>query len=104
MAWRFSHKNTLLLNQLNYSLPFIISPTGYVSKHAKIGEGTIVMHNTIVNANARIGKNCIINNKSLIKRANYILDKGTNRKQFINNIKKARNLTFLPYIKRKLKF
>ena len=32
---------------------------------------------------------CIsINNKSLIKRANYILDKGTNRKQFINNINK----------------
>jgi dTDP-4-amino-4,6-dideoxygalactose transaminase len=32
---------------------------------------------------------CIsINNKSLIKRANYILDKGTNRKQFINNTKK----------------
>lgn len=56
-----------LLNQLNYSLPFIISPTGYVSKHAKIGEGTIVMHNTIVNANARIGKNCIINNKALIE-------------------------------------
>jgi dTDP-4-amino-4,6-dideoxygalactose transaminase len=32
---------------------------------------------------------CIsINNKSLIKRANYILDKGTNRKQFISNMKK----------------
>ena len=29
-----------------------------------------------------------INNKSLTKRANYILDKGTNRKQFINNINK----------------
>ena len=32
---------------------------------------------------------CIsINNSSFIKRANYILDKGTNRKQFINNFKK----------------
>ena len=31
---------------------------------------------------------CItINNPKLIKRANYILDKGTNRKQFINNLK-----------------
>tara|TARA_B100001964_G_scaffold113965_1_gene127071 strand:+ start:1158 stop:2315 length:1158 start_codon:yes stop_codon:yes gene_type:complete len=29
-----------------------------------------------------------INNSSLIKRTNYILDKGTNRKQFINNFKK----------------
>jgi sugar O-acyltransferase (sialic acid O-acetyltransferase NeuD family) len=56
-----------LLNQLNYSLPFIISPNAYVSKHAQIGDGTIVMHNAIVNANARIGKNCIINNKALIE-------------------------------------
>ena len=29
-----------------------------------------------------------INNKSLIKRANYILDKGTNRYEFIKNYKK----------------
>ena len=56
-----------VLNQLNYFLPSIISPTAYVSKHAHIGEGTIIMHNTIVNANARIGKNCIINNKALIE-------------------------------------
>jgi sugar O-acyltransferase (sialic acid O-acetyltransferase NeuD family) len=56
-----------VLNQLNYSLPVIISPNSYVSKHTKIGEGTIIMHNTIVNANAQIGKNCIINNKALIE-------------------------------------
>lgn len=32
---------------------------------------------------------CIsINNKNLIKRANFILDKGTNRREFINNFKK----------------
>ena len=32
---------------------------------------------------------CIsINNKSMISRANYILDKGTNRRKFLNNIKK----------------
>ena len=32
---------------------------------------------------------CIsINNKSLIKRANYILDKGTNRREFIKNFRK----------------
>ena len=56
-----------LLSHFDYSFPFIISPIAYVSKHAKIGDGTIVMHNVMVNANARIGKNCIINNKTLIE-------------------------------------
>ena len=56
-----------IFGKLHYSLPVIISPRAYVSKHARIGEGTIVMHDSIVNANARIGRNCIINNKSLIE-------------------------------------
>lgn len=42
-------------------LATIIAPTAYVSKYAKLGNGTIVMHNAIVNADARIGKGCIIN-------------------------------------------
>jgi sugar O-acyltransferase (sialic acid O-acetyltransferase NeuD family) len=56
-----------LLKKLDYTLPVIISPQAYVSKHAKIGEGSIIMHGAIINANAKIGKNCIINNKSLIE-------------------------------------
>lgn len=48
-------------------LPVIISPNAHVSKHAKIGEGTIIMHNTIINAGSEIGDNCIINNKALIE-------------------------------------
>lgn len=39
----------------------VISPLAYVSKHAKVGAGTIVMHNVTVNAGARIGINCILN-------------------------------------------
>ena len=50
-----------------FSMPSIISTKAYVSKHAKIGKGTIVMHNAIVNANAHIGENCIINSKALIE-------------------------------------
>lgn len=50
-----------------FKFPKIISPLAYVSKHAKIGEGTIVMHGAIINAGAVIGKNCIINSKSLIE-------------------------------------
>lgn len=48
-------------------LPKIISPKAYVSEHSKLGDGTIIMHYAIVNADAWIGENCIINNKSLIE-------------------------------------
>ena len=52
---------------LGFKLPAIISPRAYVSKHAKIGNGTIVMHDTLINAGAIVGDNCIINTKSLIE-------------------------------------
>jgi len=55
------------LQELGYHLPYIISPRAYVSKNAKIGDGTIVLHDSIVNANAKVGQNCIINNKVLIE-------------------------------------
>ena len=47
------------------------------------------MHTVFMRQNIIAGQGgCItINNSKLIKRANYILDKGTNRKQFINNLK-----------------
>jgi sugar O-acyltransferase (sialic acid O-acetyltransferase NeuD family) len=56
-----------LLKKLNKTLPVIASPNAYISKHSEIGEGTIVMHQTLINAGAKIGKNCIINNKALIE-------------------------------------
>ena len=52
---------------LNGKFATIISPNAYVSKHSKIGEGSIVMHHALVNAGAKIGKNCIINTKALIE-------------------------------------
>jgi sugar O-acyltransferase (sialic acid O-acetyltransferase NeuD family) len=48
-------------------LPVIISPLAYVSKHAEIEEGTVIMHNVLVNAGAKIGKTCIINTNALIE-------------------------------------
>ena len=48
-------------------LPVIISPLAYVSKYANIEPGSIIMHHAIVNAGAKIGKNCIINNKVLVE-------------------------------------
>lgn len=43
------------------SLPTIIASTAHVSKYAKLGEGTVIMHQVFVNAGAKIGDNCIIN-------------------------------------------
>lgn len=66
-----------LFNQLKtigYKIPSIISPRAYVSKHATINEGTIIMHDVLINANAAIGDNCIINTKALIEHDTIIGD------------------------------
>jgi sugar O-acyltransferase (sialic acid O-acetyltransferase NeuD family) len=55
------------LVKLGVNTPIIKSPLSYVSKNAKIGTGTIIMHHAIVNANAMVGINCILNSKSLIE-------------------------------------
>jgi sugar O-acyltransferase (sialic acid O-acetyltransferase NeuD family) len=52
------------LKKNNGKLATIVSHHSYVSKHSSIGEGTIIMNGSIVNANVKIGKNCIINTKS----------------------------------------
>jgi sugar O-acyltransferase (sialic acid O-acetyltransferase NeuD family) len=57
-----------------YAAPAIVSPRGYVSAHALIGEGTIVMHGAIVNAGARVGRNCIINSRALIEHDTVVGD------------------------------
>lgn len=53
--------------KLGFKFPIIISPNSHISKYAKIKEGTIIMHQSIVNSSSVIGINCIINNKSLIE-------------------------------------
>jgi len=56
-----------LLKKLDFNIPFIVSPLAYVSKHAKISQGTIVMHHALVNAGSIVGEDCIINTKALIE-------------------------------------
>jgi len=56
-----------LLKSLDFILPVIISPRAYVSRYAFIDEGSVIMHDVLVNVNAKIGKNCIINTKALIE-------------------------------------
>ncbi len=55
------------LKQSGFILPVVFSPLAYISPHAQIGEGTIIMHQAIVNAGARIGENCILNTRCLIE-------------------------------------
>ena len=55
------------LKEIGYLLPTIISPLAYVSKHALVEEGTVVMHHALVNTNTTVGVNCILNTKALIE-------------------------------------
>lgn len=55
------------VKEIGYALPAIISPLAYVSRHAVVGEGTVVMHHALINAGARVGINCIVNSKALIE-------------------------------------
>jgi len=74
---RSANKRILLFNrlrELGALFPAIVSPLSYVSKHAMVAEGTIVMHHALVNAGAQVGANCIINSKALIEHDVVIQD------------------------------
>ena len=62
------------LKNLGAKFPVIISPLAYVSIHAQVEDGTIVMHHALINAGAHIGKNCIINTKALVEHDAVICD------------------------------
>ena len=65
--YKIRKKLFLNLKKKGFKFPVIISPFAHVSEHVKIGEGTIVMHNSIINAGSIIGSNCIINSMALIE-------------------------------------
>lgn len=56
-----------ILKNLNVKMPVVISPFAAVSKHARIGAGTVVMHHSTINNSAVIGENCIINTGAIIE-------------------------------------
>jgi sugar O-acyltransferase (sialic acid O-acetyltransferase NeuD family) len=64
----------LIGKKLGLKFPVLKSKKSYVSKYCNIGEGTIVMHDVVLNANVMIGKNCILNTKSLIEHDAIIND------------------------------
>ena len=44
-----------------FSFPNIIHPTAYVSPHAHIGSGCVILNNAVVQNNAKCGDGCILN-------------------------------------------
>ncbi|MFO0940332.1 MAG: acetyltransferase [Pirellulales bacterium] len=54
-------QHVLALQALGKTLPVLIHPTGFLSKHSQLGEGSIVMAGAAVNAGATLGKGVIIN-------------------------------------------
>lgn len=48
-------------------IPHVVSPRAHVSRHATLGEGTMVMHGAVINAAARVGRNVIVNSLALIE-------------------------------------
>ena len=55
------------VKEIGFKLPVIIDPSSIIANSASIDEGTFVGKGTILNAEVRIGKMCIINTRSLIE-------------------------------------
>lgn len=54
------------------NLPSIIASSARVSRHAKIGMGTVIHHNAFVNAGVSIGDCCIINSGATIEHDSFV--------------------------------
>ncbi|MCD8177160.1 MAG: acetyltransferase [Tannerellaceae bacterium] len=56
-----------IISSIGGALATLIASTAHVSPHAIIGEGTVVMHQAVINADVSVGKGCIINTFSNIE-------------------------------------
>lgn len=56
-----------LISEHGGKLATIVSPRAYIAQNVKIGDGTVVMHDALINSNAKVGLNCIINSKAIIE-------------------------------------
>lgn len=60
------------LRENNAEIATIVAPSAYVSEYSKIGAGSIVMNQVVINAGVTIGDNCILNNKCDIEHDSII--------------------------------
>lgn len=52
---------------LGASFPVVCASTAYISRHADVSEGTVIMHGAFVNANTSISQNTIVNSAALVE-------------------------------------
>jgi sugar O-acyltransferase (sialic acid O-acetyltransferase NeuD family) len=57
-----------------FKFPVVVSPRAYIAKDVCIGDGTVIMHDALVNVSASVGNHCIINSKALIEHNAVIED------------------------------
>lgn len=48
-------------------LPTLVSPSARCSRHSQIGEGTVILHQAVMNAGAWIGRNVIVNTGAIVE-------------------------------------
>ena len=71
---KFREELIEILKKCGYQIPFLIHPTAYVSRSAKIGKGTVVEPKAIVNANTKIAEGCIISVGAIVDH-NVVIEK-----------------------------
>ena len=59
---------------LGFDFPVIIHPSAIVAPDAQVGDGTVVMAGVVINADARIGRHCIINTCASVDHHNVLED------------------------------
>ena len=62
------------LKSIGFDLPCIKHKTAYVSGFSSIGEGSVVLGSSIINANAKIGRGVIINSQVTVEHDCFVAD------------------------------
>lgn len=69
-----NHVRAKLANEMNSCFETLVHPTAVISRHAQLGEGTVVNVGGIVQAGSTIGRHVIINTGALVDHDNTIGD------------------------------